>query len=161
MVTRCSQRPGAVSDGHQALLMPRRVSDQFITHADNQRQQRDTGQQLRGKSIEGKQRINQDRDHHHDHQEAGPAARMEGDELLRVLHGHRLAGFEIENHFVLGAVILEHAADVFHARNNEQESKENHQPQNSRPSSSLRAGRAGLEKSGRFRWPEAAAQTCT
>ena len=40
----------------------------------------------------------------------------ERSELLRVLHRHRLAGFEIEDHFVFGAVILEHAADVLHPR---------------------------------------------
>ncbi len=35
-----------------------------------------------------------------------------------------LPGFEIEDHFMLRAVIFEHAADVLHARKNEQEDEE-------------------------------------
>ena len=49
---------------------------------------------------------------------------MEGGEPLRVLHRHRLAGFEIEDHFVFRAVILEDAADVLHARERVQERQE-------------------------------------
>ena len=49
---------------------------------------------------------------------------MEGGERLRVFDVDRLAGFVIEHHFVLGAVILEDAVDVFHARNQEQKRQE-------------------------------------
>ena len=49
---------------------------------------------------------------------------MERDELLRVFHSHRLARFKIENDFVLRAMILEHPADVLHARNDEEEAEE-------------------------------------
>ena len=52
---------------------------------------------------------------------------MPGDELLRVLHVDRLAGFEIEDHFVLGAVKFEDAADVFRARKQQQEADEDGQ----------------------------------
>jgi hypothetical protein len=49
---------------------------------------------------------------------------MEGGELLRVFHVHRLAGFEIEDHLVLRAVILEDAADVFMRERSIQERQE-------------------------------------
>ena len=53
---------------------------------------------------------------------------MPGDELLRVLDVHRLAGFEVKDDFVLGAVVFEDAPDVFRAREQEQEADENGQP---------------------------------
>ena len=49
---------------------------------------------------------------------------MEGGELLRVFDGDGLSGFEIEDHFMFGAVILEDAANVLHARQDEQEENE-------------------------------------
>ncbi len=49
---------------------------------------------------------------------------MEGDELLRVFHRHRLAGFEVEDHLVFGAVILEHAENILHARHAVEEAEE-------------------------------------
>ncbi len=50
---------------------------------------------------------------------------MPGDELLRILHVDRLAGFEIEDDFVLGAVEFEDAADIFRAREQQQKADEN------------------------------------
>ena len=49
---------------------------------------------------------------------------MEGRELLRVGHRHRLPRFEIEDHFMLRAVKLKHAVNVFHQRNREHEQHE-------------------------------------
>ena len=49
---------------------------------------------------------------------------MEGDELLRVLHGHGFAGFVVEDYFVLGAVILEDAPDILEPGKREQEHQE-------------------------------------
>ncbi len=45
--------------------MPGREADQFIGDADDQREQRDAADQFRGESIEGHQRIDQNREHHH------------------------------------------------------------------------------------------------
>jgi len=49
---------------------------------------------------------------------------MEGGEALRVFDGHGLAGFEIEDHFVLRAVVFPHAPHVAPARDEVQESQE-------------------------------------
>ena len=49
---------------------------------------------------------------------------MEGDELLRVFDGDRLPRFVIEHHLVLGAMILENAADVLESREQDKEGEE-------------------------------------
>ena len=50
---------------------------------------------------------------------------MKGEKALRVLDVHGLARFVIEHHFVLRAVILEHAADILHAREPVEERQKN------------------------------------
>src|SRR5579863_3008249 len=49
---------------------------------------------------------------------------MPGDELLRVFHIDRLAGFEVEDDLMLCAVEFEDAADIFRAREQQQEADE-------------------------------------
>ena len=53
---------------------------------------------------------------HHQEQEAGAAAGMEAGELLGVLRRERLARLVTGDRLVLGAVVLEHALEVAHAR---------------------------------------------
>src|SRR5215469_6192656 len=99
-------------------------TDEFIAQPDRHGQQQNAADQLGPECIERNQRVDGNGEEHQHHQEAGAAARMKRGEALGVLHRHRLAGFIIENHFVLGAVILEHAVHVLEPRNAVQESQE-------------------------------------
>ena len=117
-------KPGRRQRGQERSAALGGEADQLVTEARDERQQQHAAQQFHAEAGERNQRVNHHRNHHHHHQEAGAAARMEGGERLRVLHVHRLAGFEIEDHLMLGAVILEHAVNVLHARDREQERQE-------------------------------------
>ena len=61
-----------------------------------------------------------DRHDHHDEQEAGAAARVKAREALRVLGRQRQVGLVAGDRLVLGAVVLEHALEVRHARDQPQ-----------------------------------------
>src|ERR1022692_2192710 len=99
-------------------------ADQLVTDARNEWQQKHAAQQFHAEAGKRNQHVNEHGNEHHHHQETGAAARMEGSERLRILHVHRFSGFEVEHHLVLGAVILEDAVDVFHARNHIQKRQE-------------------------------------
>ena len=49
---------------------------------------------------------------------------MKGRKLLGIFHVHRRPRFVVEDHFVLGPVIFEHAANVLPAGNQKQEADE-------------------------------------
>ena len=53
---------------------------------------------------------------HDDDQKARAAPGVQRGELLRVLHGQRLAALKAEDRLVLGTVVHEHAVDLLHAR---------------------------------------------
>ena len=63
-------------------------------------------------------------DDHHDQQEARPAARVQARVALGALRDQLVAGLVAGDHLVLGAVVLEHAAQVLHAREQHQVAEE-------------------------------------
>ena len=128
VVMRCSPQAGRGQQCQERSAAFGGEPDQFVAQAGDQRQQQRCGSaSFAAKLGDRNQHVDDHRNQHDHEQETGAAARMPGDELLRVLHGDRLAGFEIEDHFVLRAVIFENAADVLRAREQEQESQEDGQ----------------------------------
>ena len=65
---------------------------------------------------QAERREDEDRHDHHDQQEARAAARVQAREALGVLGRQRQVRLEAGDRLVLGAVVLEHAAQVTHAR---------------------------------------------
>src|SRR6185437_14344319 len=65
-------------------------------------------QQVPGRQANGAE--HEDRDDHHDQQEAGAAAGVQAREALGVLRRERQSGLETGDRLVLGAVVLEHPA---------------------------------------------------
>ena len=124
VVMRWSQSPGAVRAARNEPAPLGGIADQFIAEAHDQRQQRDAGGEFGRKTIERHQRVDHHGNHHDHQQETGAAARVKGGEPLGVFHGDRLARFEIEDHFVLRAVIFPDAPHVLPARNQVQEPQE-------------------------------------
>src|SRR5581483_11157122 len=98
--------------------------DKFIAQAGDHGQQDHAAEQFHGEAVERDESIDAHGNDHYHQQEAGPAARVEGDERLRVLDRDRLARFEIEYYFVLRAVILEDAPDILHARDGVEKNQE-------------------------------------
>jgi len=95
--------------------MPGCIADQFVGDADDQGSSAMRAISFAANPSKGSSGYTRIAITIYEQQETGSAARMEGHELLRVFDRHRLAGFEIEDHFVFGAVVLEHPANVFHS----------------------------------------------
>ena len=115
---------GRRQDGKQTAGMPGRVADHLVAHADHQGHQRDAHGQPGQERGERNERIEDHADEHEQHQEAGAAAGMIRCKFLRGLDRNRLAGLEIEDHFVLGAVVLENPLDILEPRDGEHEREE-------------------------------------
>ena len=86
---------------------------------------RQAGDQRHAEDPRGEQQVplrqadrgeDEDRHDHHDQQEARAAARVQAREALGVLGRQRQPGLEAGDRLVLGAVVLEHAAQVAQAR---------------------------------------------
>src|SRR5208283_3429615 len=100
-------------------------ANQFVRYSSDDWQQRDAKCEAPPERRCWNQHVNEHRDQHHGHQEAGAAARMEGRIRLRVLNRERIMRLESENCLVLRAVILKDAANIGPPRDapNEQQEK--------------------------------------
>jgi hypothetical protein len=66
--------------------------------------------------VRREQHVDQDRDDHYRHQEAGSTARVKRRVSLHILGLEGIVRLERENRFVLGSVVLVDAANVGHQR---------------------------------------------
>ena len=67
-------------------------------------------------------------DDHHDQEKAGPAAHVQARIELRALGHELVVGLVAGDRLVLGAVVLEHAAQVAHVRDRPQVAEEDRDP---------------------------------
>src|SRR5262249_11980211 len=86
------------------------------------------GQQFTGKGVEVCDGEYQNADDNNDEQKARSASRMQCRKLLRIFDGQRLAGLEVVNGLVLGAVVLKNTVHILHQRHDVQEGNENENP---------------------------------
>ena len=106
-MTARTQRAAAVAPGEL---------DDLERHAGDERHAEDAREHEPVPRGQPDRREHEDGDDHHDEQEARPAARVQPREALGVLGRERQPGLVAGDRLVLGAVVLEHAAQVAHPR---------------------------------------------
>ena len=99
-------------------------TNHLVRKARDYRQQGNAQQEACHEGVRRKQHVDQDRDDHYGHQEAGSTAWVKRRVSLHILRFERIARLESENRFVLGSVVLVDAANVGHQRDSPDKEQE-------------------------------------
>ena len=101
---------------HHGTLAASGEAYELIRYAGYDRQQQYAARYAQPEIRPAEEREYEYRHQHDDEQEIRAAARMQARELLHIRHRQRQPGLVAVDGLVLGTMILEHAADVRHAR---------------------------------------------